>query len=147
MELKEAIEHLEYQVKIMECSECKNEHKQLLEWLKELHSIKNLTKSQLLRDANGVIFTEKYTNYILTKLNTNFIEAQNYIYNNQLILLKDKEYNIYNKRILYPYTYTYSLVKCSREYLPNGEIKYYDIEPIVKLKCDCGDTIATYQKL
>ena len=42
MTLDEAIEHLEDSIKNKEfsCESCKEEHKQLLEWLKELRNLK-----------------------------------------------------------------------------------------------------------
>lgn len=41
MSLEEAIKHLDDVIKNMECSECKNEHIQLREWLLELQNYKN----------------------------------------------------------------------------------------------------------
>lgn len=40
MTLCEAIKHLEEVIPKMECSDCKDEHIQLLDWLKELHELK-----------------------------------------------------------------------------------------------------------
>ena len=47
MTLEQAIYHLEVEVlPNMPCSECKNEHIQLLEWLKELQELrKNMEKN------------------------------------------------------------------------------------------------------
>lgn len=36
MDLKEAIMHLQEKISEMQCSKCKEEHEQLLEWLREL---------------------------------------------------------------------------------------------------------------
>ena len=44
MKLKEAINHLEETIKTMECSECKNEHIQLKNWLCELEKRRNNDK-------------------------------------------------------------------------------------------------------
>ena len=44
MTLEDAIKHLEEVIPTMECSPCKNEHIQLLEWLKELKELRNENK-------------------------------------------------------------------------------------------------------
>lgn len=46
MTLDEAIEHLKDSLKNKEfsCESCKNDHKQLLEWLKELRTLKEKNK-------------------------------------------------------------------------------------------------------
>lgn len=42
MTLEDAIKHLEEVIPEMECSSCKDEHIQLLDWLKELKSLKDV---------------------------------------------------------------------------------------------------------
>lgn len=42
MTLEDAIKHLEEVIPEMECSPCKDEHIQLLDWLKELKSLKDV---------------------------------------------------------------------------------------------------------
>ena len=44
MALEDAIKHLEEVIPTMECSPCKDEHIQLLEWLKELKELRNENK-------------------------------------------------------------------------------------------------------
>ncbi|MEE1073594.1 MAG: hypothetical protein U0L26_14655 [Cellulosilyticum sp.] len=62
MTLDEAIEHLEDSIKNKEfsCESCKKEHKQLLEWLKELRNLKEKKKTvqqtgdmQIIYDSEG----------------------------------------------------------------------------------------------
>ena len=52
MKLEEAIEHLEEELKIKEdwsCVACKEDHEQLLSWLKELQAIKNTNSNEALK--------------------------------------------------------------------------------------------------
>ena len=62
MTLDEAIEHLEDSIENKEfsCESCKEEHKQLLEWLKELRNLKEKKKTvqqtgdmQIIYDSEG----------------------------------------------------------------------------------------------
>ena len=58
MTLDEAIEQLEDSIKINEfsCESCKEEHKQLLEWLKELRNLKEKKKTsdmKIIYDSEG----------------------------------------------------------------------------------------------
>jgi len=58
MNLEEAIRHLEEELEIKEdwsCVACKEDHQQLLEWLKELQAIKNANPSEALKYVNGKI--------------------------------------------------------------------------------------------
>lgn len=52
MNLEEAIKHLEEELEIKKdwsCVACKEDHQQLLEWLKELQSIKSVEPSEALK--------------------------------------------------------------------------------------------------
>ena len=58
MTLDEAIEHLEDSIKNREfsCESCKEEHKQLLEWLKELRNLKEKKKTVQQTDGMKIIY-------------------------------------------------------------------------------------------
>lgn len=47
MTLEDAIKHLEEVIPEMECSPCKDEHIQLLGWLKELKNLKEVRNERL----------------------------------------------------------------------------------------------------
>lgn len=69
MSLEEAIKHLEEELEIKEdwsCVACKEDHQQLLEWLKELQAIKSTEPSEALK------WLERYRMHIL--FNTNVVE-------------------------------------------------------------------------
>ena len=66
MTLDEAIEHLEDSIKNKEfsCESCKEEHKQLLEWLKELRNLKEKKKTvQQTRDMKIIYDSEGKAHY------------------------------------------------------------------------------------
>ena len=69
MTLEQAINHLEEELKNKQdwsCVACKEEHKQLLEWLKELQAIKSVEPSEALK------WLERYRIHIL--FNTKVVE-------------------------------------------------------------------------
>lgn len=69
MSLEEAIKHLEEELEIKEdwsCVACKEDHQQLLEWLKELQSIKSVEPSEALK------WLERYRIHIM--FNTDVVE-------------------------------------------------------------------------
>ena len=78
MNLEQSIKHLEEELKIKEdwsCVACKEDHEQLLSWLKELQAIKESNPSEALKDLENlsyfksiydtelyVLDTEEFTN-------------------------------------------------------------------------------------
>lgn len=82
MSLEEAIKHLEEELEIKEdwsCVACKEDHQQLLEWLKELQSIKSVEPSEAL-DYMKSLF-ECWKNLAeKDNLETKEIELEKYIF-------------------------------------------------------------------
>ena len=63
MTLEQAINHLEEELKIKEdwsCVACKEEHQQLLSWLKELQAIKSAEPSEALKALNTIAFNTQF---------------------------------------------------------------------------------------
>lgn len=67
MTLEQAINHLEEELKNKQdwsCVACKEEHEQLLEWLKELQAIKNAKPSEALSAFRSVELTLKENRFL-----------------------------------------------------------------------------------
>ena len=74
MTLDEAIEHLEDSIKNKEfsCESCKEEHKQLLEWLKELRNLKE--------KKNHYLQSIEYRNRIISMYRDGLEDIEAYLY-------------------------------------------------------------------
>lgn len=74
MTLDEAIEHLEDFIKNKEfsCESCKEEHKQLLEWLKELRNLKE--------KKNHYLQSLEYRNQIISMYKKGLEDIEEYLY-------------------------------------------------------------------
>ena len=90
MTLDEAIEHLEDSIKNKEfsCESCKEEHKQLLEWLKEL---RNLSMHEMEEEEATDKMTESYIKQISEDYRAEIERLK------QIIEIKDKQIDEYKK--------------------------------------------------